>query len=88
MDPEQAAANVASMDQVVLNSLGSERFNALLLGLLAAMALVAGGGRDRAASSRRWCGRGGGSSRCAWRSAPRAADVLQLVLAYGLQPGA
>jgi hypothetical protein len=40
VDPEQAVASVRSMDQVVLVSLGSERFNALLLGVLAGMALV------------------------------------------------
>jgi ABC-type antimicrobial peptide transport system permease subunit len=40
VDPEQAASNVASMDQVLSDSVASRRFSAALLGSLAALGLL------------------------------------------------
>jgi predicted permease len=40
VDPEQTVANVRVMDAVVTRSLGANRFNAVLLGMLAGLALL------------------------------------------------
>jgi putative ABC transport system permease protein len=40
VDPDQAVSNIASMDQVLSNSVASRRFTAVLLGILAAIGLL------------------------------------------------
>ena len=40
VDPDQAVSNIASMDQVLSNSIASRRFTAVLLGTLAAVGLL------------------------------------------------
>lgn len=40
VDPDLAASNVASMDQIISESVGSERFSAVLLGTLAGLGLI------------------------------------------------
>ena len=40
VDPDQAASNIASMDRVLADSMGSRRFSAALLGSLAALGLL------------------------------------------------
>jgi len=40
MDPDEAAANIASMDQVLSDSAGAQRFSAVLLGSLAGVGLL------------------------------------------------
>lgn len=40
MDPDQAAANIASMDQVLADSAGSRRFSMVLLSALASLGLI------------------------------------------------
>jgi putative ABC transport system permease protein len=40
VDPEQAVSNIASMDQVLFDSIASRRFSAILLGTLAGLGLL------------------------------------------------